>query len=565
MKQGNQNKNEGDVPFQSLFDHMLNGFAYCKMVFENDKPVDFIYLNVNNAFEKITGLNREHILGKKVTEVIPDIKEAHPELFDMYGEAARTRKESSFVIEFKPLNKWLSVSVYSPREGYFAAIFEDITERKLAGTYADMGREVLQILNESADLEDSIQCILARLKAHTGFDAVGIRLKEGDDFPFFTQNGFSRDFLLTENSLVERSVDGGVCRDKDGKVRLECTCGLVLSGKTDSTNPLFTPGGSCWTNNSFPLLEIPLGQDPRYHPRNQCIHQGYASVALVPIRIKDRIVGLIQFNDRRKGCFTLETVGILEGIASHIGESLMRKRTDEALRESEDRYRRLLESTTDYIYTVRVENGRAVETTHGFGCVAVTGYTHEEYKANPDLWYHMVHVDDRTKVVEMAARAVAGQEVMPMEHRIYHRDGTISWLRDMMVVKYDEMGRVVSYDGLVRNITVRKRAEEALRNSEEFLSRIIDSVADPIFVKDREHRWVLLNKAFYVFMGRTADQIKGRSDYDFFPKEEADVFWAKDEEVFLTGLENVNEEFFTDEKGVRRTIITKKTLYKDEA
>ncbi|MEI7837459.1 MAG: CHASE domain-containing protein, partial [Planctomycetota bacterium] len=212
--------------------------------------------------------------------------------------------------------------------------WRDLTESKRAEVYAEMGRNVLQILNEPGHMQDSLRRVLAALKAMTRFDAVGMRLQDGDDFPYFAQDGFSKDFLLTENTLVERAADGGVCRDKDGNVRLECTCGLVILGKADLTNPLFTPGGSAWTNDSFPLLEIPTGEDPRLHPRNHCIHQGYASVALVPIRDKDRIVGLLQFNDRRKGCFTLAAVELLEGIASHIGSAIIRKRAERELREA---------------------------------------------------------------------------------------------------------------------------------------------------------------------------------------------------------------------------------------
>ncbi|GEM_PF-1469432 len=216
---------------------------------------------------------------------------------------------------------------------WMSGLVQDITERKQLEAYAEMGREVLRILNEPGDLQDAIQRVLAALKTRTGFAAVGIRLHDGEDFPYFAQDGFSEDFLLTENTLIARAANGGLCRDTDGKISLECTCGLVIAGKTDPADALFTRGGSFWTNDSLPLLSLPPEQDPRYHPRNQCIHQGYASVALVPIRTQDGIVGLIQFNDRRQGCFSLARVELLEGIAAHIGAALMRKRAEAELQK----------------------------------------------------------------------------------------------------------------------------------------------------------------------------------------------------------------------------------------
>ena len=97
-----------------------------------------------------------------------------------------------------------------------------------------------------------------------------------------------------------------------------------------------------------------------------------------------------------------------------------------------------------------------------------------------------------------------------------------------------------------------------MNNSNEYLENIIQSIADPIFVKDRQHRWVYVNEAFCRFMGYSRFQIIGKSDHDYFPKEQADVFWQKDEEVFSTGQENVNEEKFTDAAGRLHIIITKK-------
>ena len=136
--------------------------------------------------------------------------------------------------------------------------------------------DILGLLNEPREFNEIIRDVLDAVKTVTGADAVGIRLKAGDDFPYYIQSGFSNGFLLKENTLVEHDQDGRICRDANGNVRLECTCGLVVSGKFDPSNPLFTPSGTCWTNNSFPLLELPETEDPRYHPRNTCIHEGYA-------------------------------------------------------------------------------------------------------------------------------------------------------------------------------------------------------------------------------------------------------------------------------------------------
>ena len=124
---------KSEEEYSSLFANMIDGFAYCKMIFDDtDKPIDFIYLQINDAFERITGLKRDLVVGKKVTEAIPGIKEANPELFEIYGRVATTCKKEKFEIFFKPLSLWLSVSVYCPQIGYFAAIFEDITDRKKA-------------------------------------------------------------------------------------------------------------------------------------------------------------------------------------------------------------------------------------------------------------------------------------------------------------------------------------------------------------------------------------------------------------------------------------------------
>ena len=316
---------QSEERFHSLFDNMAEGVALHELVFENGEPVNYRIMDINDRFLKIIGIAREQVIGKLATEAysMPE-----PPYLKAYAAVATDKKPVYFETFFPVMEKHFAISVAPWQENGFATIFNDISERKQEEAYAEMGRQVLQILNKPGTLRDSIQHVLAILKARTGFDAVGMRLRDGDDFPYFVQEGFSRDFLLTENTLIERGGDGGVCRDDKGNISLECTCGLVISGKADLSAPLFTGGGSFWTNDSLPLLELGPDQDPRHNPRNQCIHQGYASVALVPIRMKEEIVGLLQFNDRRKERFSLAAIEQLENIAAHVGEALMRKQAE---------------------------------------------------------------------------------------------------------------------------------------------------------------------------------------------------------------------------------------------
>jgi PAS domain S-box-containing protein len=127
----------------------------------------------------------------------------------------------------------------------------------------------------------------------------------------------------------------------------------------------------------------------------------------------------------------------------------------------ENRYEKLINYLTDYIYTVTIREGVAVDTYHGPGCVSVTGYTSDDYREDPELWYRMVHNLDREKVLEQAKLALAGEEVSPLEHRIIHRDGSIRWVRNKIVVTKDEYGNPITYDGLINDITQLKKASAA--------------------------------------------------------------------------------------------------------
>ena len=141
------------------------------------------------------------------------------------------------------------------------------------------------------------------------------------------------------------------------------------------------------------------------------------------------------------------------------------EQTKEELQKSKARYRRITEATSNYIYTVRVENGQPVETTHQPACEAVTGYTPEDFNADHFLWIRMVHQEDHALVNTQIAAILRGEIPRPIEHRIVRKDGALRWISNTPVVHNDTEGRLTSYEGVVQDITDRKLAQQKLHEA----------------------------------------------------------------------------------------------------
>ena len=141
-----------------LFDNMLEGYAYCRMLYDdNGHPDDFVYLGVNPAFATLTGLS--DVLGKRVTEIIPGIKESNPEIFVTYGRVAREGSHEHFEIEIPQLSLELRVTVFQPERDHFVAVFDDISARKRAEReLEELNRYLeLRIEERTKDLAECLQ------------------------------------------------------------------------------------------------------------------------------------------------------------------------------------------------------------------------------------------------------------------------------------------------------------------------------------------------------------------------------------------------------------------------
>jgi len=170
-------------------------------------------------------------------------------------------------------------------------------------------------------------------------------------------------------------------------------------------------------------------------------------------------------------------VKYFEGFVVDITE---RKKAELKLLESEERYKRITAGITDYLYTVEVRNGKAIETHHSEACLTVTGYTSEELISDPYLWINMVVPEERVSVAGRFLQILEGNDLPAFEHRIIHKDGKIRWISDQAIPKYNPNGKLVSYDGIIKDITERKQVEEALRENEEKLSTLFISMTEMV-------------------------------------------------------------------------------------
>jgi PAS domain S-box-containing protein len=330
---------------------------------------------------------------------------------------------------------------------------DDCADRSEAAVRQRLALRALELLNSAGDVSALSSELLRLIRDSIGFDAVGLRLRQGDDFPYYEQSGFSDDFVRQENFLCVKDAHGHVMRDAARRPVLECTCGVVLSGRADPSMPCFTRGGSFWTNASAEPLALTAEGDPRTNPRSRCVDAGYRSFALIPLRSGDEIIGLLQLNDRCGGRFTPDLVQFFEGLGASIGIALRRKQVEGALRESEERYRQIVELSPEAI-AVHSE-GRIVFANRA--AVRLAGAKNADELLGRSV-FDLVHPDDRAQAVQRVQLSInTGTPAPLIEQKFIRLDGT--------VIDAEIRSQMVTHEGrpaiqvLIRDITERKRVE----------------------------------------------------------------------------------------------------------
>jgi diguanylate cyclase (GGDEF)-like protein/PAS domain S-box-containing protein len=502
--------------YRTLVEHMLNGVAYCRMLYRDGLPCDFIYLYTNPAFERLTGLKQ--VVGKPVSEVIPGIRESDWQLFDIYSRVAMGGKPERFETFVESLAMWFSISVYSPKPEYFVAIFDVITERKqielalidankrwslaqraaVAGAwYWDIPTGVLYWSDELYELFG-----LEPQKSVASFDtwrgllhsedrqqaeqrimqAIADRLPLTNEYRIVTPAGEVRWIrALGDTSYDEQGVAlrmTGICLDiskskaaeiglqkSEERLRLAQSCANIGIWDWDIVH-----NQTSFNSQYYKLLGLPEGEPHAYpdflamlHPEDRpcldAVVQKALAEGMQDYNIEYRLIrgsdGAMRWLVS-KGRFIVEDGRPVRGLGVII-DITERKQAEEALRESESRYRQMFQANPHCMWLYDLETLRFLAVNDA--AIAHYGYSEAEFLAMtiadirppqdvPKLLDNIKHIKDD-----------ALDEAGVWRHR--KKDGTF--------IDVEISSHLIEYQGrraevvLAHDVTERKRAEERIQ------------------------------------------------------------------------------------------------------
>ena len=294
--------------------------------------------------------------------------------------------------------------------------------------------------------------------------------------------------MKIERYLSAWDEKGNIGFDSPGKPSLECMCQNVLCGRTDPSLPFFTEGGSFWTNSTLQFLASTSENDLNDRTKNFFNNEGYESTALIPLRSGEEVIGLLQMNDRRPNQFSIDRIKFLEGIGASIGIALARKQMEEALKESEEKYRGIFDNAVEGIFQTTLE-GRFISVNSAMA--RIYGFASpEELKMNiyDTATQIFINSEDRLRYRRLL---VEQGTVTAFETQMNRKDGEKIWVSISAKAVKDKEGKIVCFEGITEDITQRKQAEEKIQD----LARFPSENPNPILRINRDGTLLYINRA----------------------------------------------------------------------
>ena len=381
---------------------------------------------------------------------------------------------------------------------------QDITTRKLFEEKEKATIEILRMTNNAESTLELMRDISIFFKKLIGCDAVGVRLRDGDDFPLYETLGFSEEFLLFENGRTDPAQVGKPDHNADGKSVLDCMCGKILLGRYDSSKPFFTTNGSFWSSSFTELQKSSAGIELQAGSCNRCNDEGYESIALVPLHYHGDIVGLFQFNDRRGGRFTAEKILQLEDMVDIVSISLAKLRSDESLRRSEQSLLEAQEIACLGSYVYNIPDDRWTGTAMMYSIFGIDAHFDQSAAGLKSLVFHPQSGEMLAYLEEIMER----KSTFDREYRIKRKnDGAERWVHTLGKLEYDATGSPIRMAGSLQDITARKQEEKKLLEERRRLAGIIEGTRVGTWEWEIQNGVVNLNERWADIIGYTLAEI----------------------------------------------------------
>ena len=391
-----------DGHYRSIFNAMLNGLAYCKVLTDGPPPHDFVYLEVNEAFETLTGLT--DVAGKKVSEVIPGLREQDPELLQIYGEVAATGRPRKFERYVEALKQWFSVSVYSPEKDYFVAVF-DVTTKARATE-----QSLLESEEHSRELLQAVP--------------LGVVYQDAEGR------------ITSANPAAERIL--GLSLDQ-------------MQGRT-SVHPQ-------WMALREDGSELPGSE----HPAMVALRTGREIATAVmgvfnPVLASHRwirVSAVTRFDPTRN--VVVGVFSVFEDITDRMRVEAEARAREAALQESEIRFRTLTTAAPVGVFQADTQGNNVFMNP---AMERITGMSAPEARGKG--WMESVHPEDREKVHQEWMAAIAAGRDFTSDYRFLAPSGKVCWVRGYGSAVQDPAGANTGYMAVVVDITEQRAMEQRL-------------------------------------------------------------------------------------------------------
>ena len=469
FKQAEDALRQSEIRYHKLFNEATEGIA---LTASSGEIVD-----CNQAFLGLTGYQRHEVIGKpqSMFELRYEVEQGVSGTFAQHWDKRRDEAFPASLITKSGVVKHVEIKANQLEiEGrqIVQGFFRDITEQQRYHHERETTVKLMRLLNDHNNTHELIRSLTGFIQEWIGCEAVGVRLQDGEDYPYSVTTGFPPEFVEAERYLCARDAHGRIERTCQGTALLECMCGNILCGRFNPDFPFFTSKGSFWTNSTTELLATTIEADRMACTRNRCNSEGYESVALFALRHGSETLGLLQVNDREKDLFTPELVSFLENAADQIAIALAQRQTQAALRESEESYRVLVENAAEVIGVsqggmLRFVNSQAE---------AVSGYTREELTTRPFLEF--VHPEDRPQIMLRQQRLPTGAPALSdYQVRIVRKDGEVRWLhaKATSIVWNKAPATLEIYNDVTKNLRAEEDREKL--RSQLFQAQRMESVA----------------------------------------------------------------------------------------